>query len=91
MEKLKLQDELEKTKREMERAVERAKNISTLTAPVISSDSELSKQVEGYKVKAYAEFVIKYAYTSLLQRLLKCSTCNHAMRNTIITKCMHSK
>lgn len=46
----KLQDDVDKARKEVERAQEKLKNISAFATPASATDSDLLKQLEGYKV-----------------------------------------
>ncbi|KAI6121400.1 hypothetical protein F5141DRAFT_1194147 [Pisolithus sp. B1] len=68
------EEEATRVKRETEK---KFKKLSAAAAPVGIREEALSQEIEGL-------------WVSLMQKLMKCSTCKQGMREVVLTKCMHT-
>jgi E3 ubiquitin-protein ligase BRE1 len=69
-----LEEDVARLRKEAERQAQKARTTASVAAPTPGSSRELDLQNEVDKCMS----------------ILKCSTCRMRMRNTVITKCMHS-
>jgi E3 ubiquitin-protein ligase BRE1 len=83
------EEEVSRTKREAEK---KFKKMSAAVAPASTREETLSQEVDGLWVNdalflALDNELIPF---SLLQKIVKCTTCKQGMREVVLTKCMHS-
>lgn len=86
---VKLRDEVNKTRREAEKASEKAKFLTIPSGSASEKERELQKRYEDCLVSGGIFANLYDAEALLMQKVLKCSICNNNMRSTVITKCMH--